>query len=140
MILAKLYIPVCLCLVLVACSMDPMNMKRHLPTSASDVHEALFESGIDYARYMKAKITHNEYLAFAEELGYTNIVSSSVDEDLKRCRLYPNLRWQEEKENEWWDLRDEELLGCFYKINVVKESYSILKYSNGYLYYKFMKM
>ncbi|MES2464200.1 MAG: hypothetical protein V4671_26860 [Armatimonadota bacterium] len=106
----------------------PSNVRRALPTSATDIHEyddTNYFLG-EMSQCLKAKMPESEMPGFAARMGLTARYSTTT---------YGKLRfhWHGAEGASWWDPPD--TLDGGYLTYKGTSNYSIAKYENGYVYF-----
>jgi len=103
--------------------------RKALPSTADEVHEynsdRLFPP--DYCYYLKAKITQEEFNAYRKRLRF-----APLPQDLRE-----EFDWSPfgDKVEEWWDPTPS-LKGAFYNPTATGSQRALMKYENGFVYYK----
>lgn len=125
--------PCMLVILLACCSCN----RDGLPTEAKDVRRAVY-GWRDYSKYVTATLTKEEYQNYVKQSGYTNVITPSFLEYARESGPIPSWAFEANKNAEWWDISNNELLGsyvCIYD----DTSYSLLTYKNGKMYMKYEK-
>ncbi len=107
------------------------SWRRHLPATATDIHEWAWADGFlpDYSYFLKARIAEAEFQQFVARLGLTPHTS-----DRKYSEHSNWLSWSSAPgfDGDWWDASPS-LASTF--VSEGHDTWTFAKYENGFLYF-----
>jgi len=108
------------------------KISRFLPSEASEINEEFFGS-VDYAKYMRAKISQEGFEIFRERIGYTKV-------DLILSDAEGHFGWYAAADDvgDWWN-PSSNIIGAYGRYDEEQGSIALLKYENGYVYHTYHK-